>query len=664
MSDATAHLLDRARRAPIFILSPAYRDELAAAVSGLGWQVIAARRDSGVAERFLASGAIIAVLDLRRTADDDLAAVAALGEATEAMGAALVVIAAEGGHPQLRAALRAGATHAMIADESGETLTLTLLSAERHALRLLRFADPARLPADIWRDNQLTWVLEADAVTLSPALAQLLKTEAHTVPYDQFLRLFPRAAQTALSETIAQVHADQRPRALTHPLRMGGVQPVAHHLRQNPARAATQGLIELPAAFRGDEGRATRDAHSNVLAMTAARHWFDDTPRDDYQLFYLALQRFDIINQAFGRATGDAVLRGVSRRIDRVVRSFYPSDCVITRITGACFLIAVPPQPPQHDLLVDQLTALTDRPLIAEGHEVRLESVVGTAGRGAGRSFETIIKAIVADLAGAAGATGLHAAHDPRLAADLRAALDHDGIDILFQPQVDVSSGTIVGVEALARWAHPQHGTLGAETLFAVAAHSDYLTALSTHIQKRAIAVAASWPSALHRLRVAINVTAQDIARADFDRRFLAMLHEADFPTSRVTIEITESGLIDNLARAADLFSALRRAGCRVAIDDFGTGYSSLAYLKALPLDYLKLDKALAGDILGSARDQIVVRGAIDMARSLGLAVIAEGVETEAQRAALAAEGCNYYQGFLCAGPLSSTELVARLISG
>jgi EAL domain-containing protein (putative c-di-GMP-specific phosphodiesterase class I) len=126
-------------------------------------------------------------------------------------------------------------------------------------------------------------------------------------------------------------------------------------------------------------------------------------------------------------------------------------------------------------------------------------------------------------------------------------------------------------------------------------------------------------------------------------------------------VEITESGLIDNLEHAADVFATLRAGGVRVAIDDFGTGYSSLAWLKALPLDYLKIDKGLAQDITGTTRDRVVVRSVIDMARSLGLAVVAEGVETEKQLALLAAEGCNYWQGFLFAEAMGVDGLLSLL---
>ena len=243
------------------------------------------------------------------------------------------------------------------------------------------------------------------------------------------------------------------------------------------------------------------------------------------------------------------------------------------------------------------------------------------------------------------------------LDAELPAALTRGEIDILFQPQVEMAGGRMVGVEALARWRHPRLGEIDAPTLFAVAERSGLMLDLSRHVQRTALAQVALWPAALGHLRVAINVTSVDIAQREFADRFIAKLGETGVDPLRVTVEITESGLIADLASAAALLSDLRAHGLRVAIDDFGTGYSSLAYLKALPLDYLKIDKQMTQDIEGTPRDRVVVRGVIDMARALGLAVIAEGVETEQQLTLLAAEGCNYYQGYLYAPALTSAAL-------
>jgi len=215
----------------------------------------------------------------------------------------------------------------------------------------------------------------------------------------------------------------------------------------------------------------------------------------------------------------------------------------------------------------------------------------------------------------------------------------------------------MVGVEALARWRHPKFGELDAQTLFKVAERAGLSLALSQHVQRTALEEVANWPASLASLRVAINVTSADIAQPTFADRFIADLGTLGIDRRRVTVEITESGLIEDLRSASRLLAELRAHGLRVAIDDFGTGYSSLAYLKALPLDYLKIDKQMSHDIEGTPRDRVVVRGVIDMARSLGLSVIAEGVETNRQLALLAEEGCNYYQGYLCAPPLTSAAL-------
>jgi EAL domain-containing protein (putative c-di-GMP-specific phosphodiesterase class I) len=239
----------------------------------------------------------------------------------------------------------------------------------------------------------------------------------------------------------------------------------------------------------------------------------------------------------------------------------------------------------------------------------------------------------------------------------LRKALQSGEIEILFQPQVEIATGRIVGAEALARWQQPDIGELGAETLFGVAAQAGLSTELSEHVQRRAVAEAAAWPVALAGLRLSVNITAADTVRAGFARQFLAMIEQSGFDRSRVTVEVTETELIENLDAAASLLAQLREQGLRVALDDFGTGYSSLLYLKVLPLDALKIDKRLTEDITGSERDRIVIRGVISIAQALGLEVIAEGVETDEQLRLLATEGCALYQGFLCSPPVDAATL-------
>jgi predicted signal transduction protein with EAL and GGDEF domain len=390
-------------------------------------------------------------------------------------------------------------------------------------------------------------------------------------------------------------------------------------------------------------------------------------------LMLVGLKRFDAINAAFGRITGDALLIAVEQRIAAVALEASDGDAIVSRSGGTDFVVVPGPMSLNERLaLADRIIVQIERPFMTGDHFVALGACIGIVDTRAGDLEADVFRRAQVALAAArdddipvrvlsAKDEGT-ALFDARLETDLRRALDNDEIDMLFQPQVSVTTGRIVGVEALARWQHPQYGELGAETLFSVAKRSDYLLALSAHVQRQAAMKAAAWPDVLNKLRLSVNVTAEDIARPGFADNFLAMIDETGFPRDRLTVEITESGLIEDLDAASTLLSTLRAGGCRVAIDDFGTGYSSLAYLKALPLDYLKIDKNLAQDIAGTPRDRIVVRGVIDMARSLGLAVVAEGVETEEQLTLLAQEGCNYYQGFLCAVPLT-VDALAELVT-
>ena len=364
----------------------------------------------------------------------------------------------------------------------------------------------------------------------------------------------------------------------------------------------------------------------------------------------VALTRFDVVNAAYGRARGDRLLESALARLRGVV-----GDAArVERLHGAELLIG---WAQDHGVDAAAIERALAEPYDIDGAAIAIGSRIATLAVDRDGPAATLRR--LRHRIGEPSASPLMgSALVERLAVDVHRAIDNDEIDVVFQPQVAVASGAIIGVEALARWAHPSRGEIGAELLFAAAERADVALPLSEHVQATAIAAAAAWPETLARLRLSINVTAGDLARADFAPRLLAQVDACGFARGRLTVEITETGLIADLDSAARLLTHLRGAGCHVAIDDFGTGYSSLAYLKSLPLDYLKIDRSLTIDIAGSERDRVVVRGVIAMARSLGLETIAEGVEDARQRDLLAAEGCTHYQGFLCAPPLTEAALI------
>jgi len=240
-------------------------------------------------------------------------------------------------------------------------------------------------------------------------------------------------------------------------------------------------------------------------------------------------------------------------------------------------------------------------------------------------------------------------------AAALVAALDRDEIEVLFQPQFAAADGALIGAEALARWHHPEHVLIGGEALFEAAEQAGLVGRLSRHVAHAALAAAAQWRG---DLRLSLNVTAADLSEANFAGTVAAAVAAAGFPPERLTLEITEQVLVADLDRSAARLQQLADLGMRVALDDFGAGFCNFGYLKRLPLHYLKLDRSMIEGIDESPRDLAVLRGILAMAHALGLEVVAEGVEREAQLEVIVREGCSGWQGFLGAKPMSQAEFV------
>ncbi|TNE45626.1 MAG: bifunctional diguanylate cyclase/phosphodiesterase [Sphingomonadales bacterium] len=434
----------------------------------------------------------------------------------------------------------------------------------------------------------------------------------------------------------------------------------------------------------GEEEGADSDLDplTGLVSRDAARNWLE------HRLFLSRLQgeggsapaaclligisRFDSVNAAYGKAIGDIVLLRAAQRIRHCVEEVVGESALVARMGGTEYLVAIAAETVTEANMARDLARLilsdVANPFVAEERVIRLTARCGIAEPApeddAGRLLRRASAALAdarrsgtSDICVRTGEQGPAGGDPDRLDADLRLALDRGEIGIVYQPQYDSHSDRIIGVEALARWNHPELGQLDAGTLFEAADRSDYLLPLSLHIQQAALKEAGRWPQCLKGLRLSINVTAGDLAQEGFVDRLLTMVAESGFPYDRLTVEITESGLIENIEQAEQLLQQLRQRGLRVAIDDFGTGYSSLAYLKMLHPDYLKIDHGLSRDILGTARDRIILRAIIEMARSLALTVIAEGVESEEQLTLLAREGCDIYQGFLRSPAVSSGEL-------
>lgn len=359
------------------------------------------------------------------------------------------------------------------------------------------------------------------------------------------------------------------------------------------------------------------------------------------------------INNSAGTEAGDAVLEEIGRRLENFAGDEFGQGSHVDRLDGPRFLI-VPAAPLSIGALRAQERAL---------HVALAEPIVGDPN---GRLAIRIAAAQI--VREESVAEQLRSASDqlarPASARDgvmVKAALDRDEVVIFYQPQYDVATGAMTGVEALLRWQHPELGLLGAGALVTAARAARLECELTEQAHRVALAEIAGWPKALSKLRVSLNITAADLGDPDFADRFAAMAKRAGVDPDRLTLELTEQAMLSDPASAAEQLAQIRALGSAIAIDDFGTGYSSLSLLARLPIDYLKIDSGFTRSLDGSDRDRIVVRAIVDLARALGLLVVAEGIENERQLARLADLGVATWQGFLKSGPVPGDELVALM---
>jgi predicted signal transduction protein with EAL and GGDEF domain len=251
--------------------------------------------------------------------------------------------------------------------------------------------------------------------------------------------------------------------------------------------------------------------------------------------------------------------------------------------------------------------------------------------------------------------------HSPRrlaLAGELRSAISNGQIVLYFQPKADLRTGQIVGVEALARWEHPSHGSIPPTVFVAVAEEAGLMDQLGAFVLRKALADATRWPN----LYVSVNLSPVQVRDSRFADLLSEVLAETKIEPDRVMLEVTEGVLIDDTDGVKTRLDALRALGVKLALDDFGAGYSSLAYLQRLPFDKLKIDRGFVAALDKSANAGVIIQAIVALGRALGLGVVIEGVETEEQRVLLRLAGCSEMQGYLFAKPAPREE-IDRLIA-
>ncbi len=393
-------------------------------------------------------------------------------------------------------------------------------------------------------------------------------------------------------------------------------------------------------------------------------------PSPVFALLHLDLDRFKQINDTLGHSYGDRVLREVVERL----RGAAGANDTLARLGGDEFALLVDGA----QMFEAEAAARRVQQVLAEPFTFDTLSFTVTASCGValypgdgGTPDELMASAERAmHWVKESGRAGFRF-HVPRKEVDLlyRMRLDHDMRQALaqgrfrlhYQPQVELGSDRVIGAEALIRWRDPQRGEISPAEFIPLAEESGFVVAIGDWVLREAVAQAAHWLSRGLRMPVAVNVSALQFQQAHFVQTVADALRESMLPASMLELELTEGVLLGDADEALKRMQALDALGVTLSIDDFGTGYSSLAYLKRFPIRRLKIDRSFVQGLPGDASDVGIANAIVQMGRALGLQVIAEGVETEAQRDFLAQAGCHEFQGFLFARPLRPDEFEQRV---
>ena len=435
---------------------------------------------------------------------------------------------------------------------------------------------------------------------------------------------------------------------------------------------------ELVNALGTIQDMATHDSltglHNRASMTDALEHAVSKARRagESLAILFIDLDGFKSVNDTLGHATGDQLLREIAQRLRAKVRQ---SD-LVARLGGDEFVVMVETISDRHglQLLASKILAAVGEPMQLQGHEVTVTASIGVAVfPDDGNDVSTLLAN--ADMAMyRAKALGHNRATEYsadlgesvverfEIEKGLREGLRNNEFHLYYQPKIEFSSGKLLGVEALIRWHHPTLGVLGPDRFIHVAESSNFINSLGKWVIEQACRQALAWQRAgLPHFSIAVNLSTSQLTDPSLAEHVAGVLRASGVDPAMLEFEITETAVMNNMAEATTLLESLRALGVRIAIDDFGTGYSPLAYLKALPVDVLKVDRAFVKHLPYNRDDLAITRALIAMAHGLSMTVVAEGVEAQCQFDSLRDEGCDEFQGFYCRPAMESHDLEALL---
>ncbi|HET8614379.1 MAG TPA: bifunctional diguanylate cyclase/phosphodiesterase [Actinomycetales bacterium] len=432
-------------------------------------------------------------------------------------------------------------------------------------------------------------------------------------------------------------------------------------VRRSAALAAQHHAQSLHDALTGLSNRAdffSRTRHALVRAEGAGA---------PLAVLMVDLDHFKDINDTLGHQVGDELIQQVARRIADAVAD--DDGACVARLGGDEFAVLLD----GHDRAsaVARASEALDAvscPLQIAGTRLSVQASIGVAVAAPGMTVSTIMKRADIALYEAKRERARWSVFDPAsitgtperlsLLADLREAVQERRLSVVFQPQVTVADGAVVGAEALARWHHPVRGPIQPEEFIWLAESAGLISQITDQVLDASLEALHDWNAAGLSAHVSVNLSARQLSDLNLPDRLAASLQRHRVDPHQLTIEVTESSIMGDPRRAAQILTALRDLGIRVAIDDFGTGYSSLVYLRSLDLDEIKIDRSFVRTLCTDANDVVLVRSIIELGHNLGLSVVAEGVEDSNQFVHLRDLGCDVVQGYHVGRPMDSTDVL------
>ena len=538
-----------------------------------------------------------------------------------------------------------------VVDRQGRA-TLVSPSVER----LLSPPDPARSPAagapDASGSVPVDFISAIDPVDRE-RFSAMLQSAAPESRSGGLFRLTGRDSSAIFEVRVKDLTADPS---------VGGLVLTAHDVTDRLALQQEMEHRALHDALTGLPNRALL-ADRFEQALIGARR-----AGTNVGLLLLDLDRFKEVNDTFGHHSGDELLRQIGPRLTAVLRS---AD-TIARLGGdefAVLLMDVHGVKDATEVATALLTALST-PFHVEGVDLDVEASIGVVVSGDnGQDPVTLMQhADIAMYVAKRQHLGVfaydpsvdgHSATKLAMIGDLRRGLQRGELVLYYQPKVNISTGELVGAEALVRWKHPEHGLILPDDFIPLAERTGLINPLTRYIMDVALTQARVWLESGRPLPIAVNLSARNLHNERFAAQVAELLAVHDVPTHLFELEVTESAIMIDPVRAGQMLEKLSALGIRISLDDFGAGFTSLSQLKALPISEIKIDRSFVMAMAEDRRDSLIVQSVISLGHNLGLALVAEGVEAQDALTALAGFGCDAFQGDYLTQPIPIAEFDA-----